>query len=54
MQGQSSCGSLAARQNSESKDERGKEALQEIREMHRAWKKKLELEAIEGELSDAG
>jgi len=40
------------RQNSESKDASAKEALQEIREMHRAWKRKLELEAIAGELAE--
>jgi len=41
-------------QRSESKDERGKEALEEIRQMNREWKKKLELEAVEGELSEEG
>jgi len=42
------------RKNSEGKDERAKEALQEIRDMHKAWKAKLEAETVEGELSDAG
>lgn len=42
------------RQNSESKDERAKDALEEIRQMHKEWKKKLEAEAIEGELSECG
>jgi len=41
------------RANTEGRDQSAKEALQEIRDMHRAWKKKLELEAgtVEGELS---
>jgi len=42
------------RQNGESKDERAKEALQEIRDMHKAWKAKLEAEMVEGGLSDGG
>ncbi len=42
------------RQNSESKDERAKEALTEIRQMHKAWKAKLEAETVEGELSAEG
>jgi len=33
---------------------RAKEALREIRQMHREWKKKLEAEAIERELSEEG
>jgi len=39
-------------QNSESKNERAKEALNEIQDMHREWKKKLQLEEriVEGEL----
>jgi len=31
-----------------------KEALKEIKEMHRTWKKQLEVETVEGELSDGG
>jgi len=38
------------RKNSEGKDERAKEALEEIRQMHRDWKKKLARETVEGEL----
>jgi len=36
--------------------ESAKEALYEIREMHKAWKEKLALEAgiVEGELSEEG
>ena len=42
------------RANTESRDQSAKEALQEIRDMHKEWKKKLEVEAIEGELSEEG
>ena len=40
------------RQNTEGRDQSAKEALNEIREMHREWKKKLELEEriVEGDL----
>ena len=41
------------RANTEGRDQSAKEALNEIREMHRAWKEKLALEAgtVEGELA---
>ena len=42
------------RQNSESKDASAKEALNEIREMHKAWKAKLEAETVEGEIAEEG
>jgi len=40
------------RANTEGRDQSAKEALQEIRDMHKAWKAKLEAESVEGELSD--
>jgi len=42
------------RANTEGRDQSAKEALQEIRDMHKAWKAKLEAESVEGELSDSG
>ena len=33
---------------------RGRDELCEFRQMHREWKKKLEAETVEGELSDSG
>jgi len=36
------------------RDQSAKEALAEIRQMHRDWKEKLARETVEGELSDAG
>jgi len=39
------------RANTEGRESAAKEALQEIREMHRAWKEKLAAEPIEGELA---
>jgi len=40
------------RANTEGRDQSAKEALQEIRDMHREWKRKLEAEAIEGEIAN--
>jgi len=42
------------RQNTEGRESAAKEALQEIRDMHKAWKAKLEAETVEGELSEGG
>ena len=39
------------RANTEGKDQSAKEALEEIHQMHKAWKKKLEAETVEGELT---
>lgn len=40
------------RANTEGRDQSAKEALNEIRDMHKAWKAKLEAETVEGELSE--
>jgi len=46
------CQRYPHRQNTEGRESAAKEALQEIRDMHKAWKAKLEAETVEGELSD--